>query len=260
MNGIRGAQQGATLITVLAILVVMTLIGALAIRQGVQSLGIVTNSQARSLLTQTADSVFFAIEKDNKDSGTLQKNMSALGLFGMVKSNTYVNQELVLCYRPKRRQDLFVLRDSSTVSWNSDGTINNDDLGSKGFCQLTDMDYSSNRAAVITQIAVKKGALGTSVPFKLYQVGTDSSTVQLQEVQPVKVIVTSIIPGAAVETTLPSGTSFTDAVNGCFKNYTNDTTEAFPDKDTVADCFVKLGVPYSRQIMDYAIVNYVTKS
>lgn len=256
----KQAQVGAALITVLVILIVITLIGTFAIRQGLQSLAIVTNSQARSLLTQTADSVFYAIEKDNKVNETLQQNISGLGLFGMVKSNTYFNKEVVFCYRPRGRNNLFDPTDISTVSWTSSTVINNTELGTAGFCQLRANDYSSGRAAVITQVAVKRGALNTDAPFKFYPVGTDNTTIQMDPPQPVQIIVTSIIPGAAVETTLADGVSFDTAVNNCFKDYTNDNTEDYPSNDTVADCFAKLGVPYSRQIMDYAVINYPTKS
>lgn len=257
------SQKGATLIVVLVLLVVVTIVGTLAIRQGITNLAIATNSQAQSLLMQTADNIFFSIENDNSVKENLQKNVSALGLFGIVKSNAYINKELVFCYRPKDRSSLFNLRDSSSVYW-SDAitpTIVNNELGISGFCKIQDKDYSSGRTAVITQVALRKGSLNTDTPFKFFPIGTDNSTVQLQEVQPVRIIVTSVIPGAAVSPTLPTDVStFEEGVENCFKKYTNDTVEAYPSNDTVADCFAQLGVPYSRQVMDYAVINYATKS
>lgn len=253
------SQKGATLVVVMVLLIVITIIGTLAIRQSVTNLAIATNSQAQSLLMQTADNAFFAIEKDNSVTASLQKNISGLGMFGLVKSNDYINKELVFCYRPKQRALVFDLRDSSSVYWKDATTIENTELGSTGFCKMQGTDYSSARA-VITQIAVRKGSLNTDTPFKFFPLGTDQSTVQLQDVQPVRITVTSVIPGAAAATTLPADTTFEQAVNNCFKNYTNDTVEAYPSNDTVADCFSKLGVPYNRQVMDYAIINYATKS
>jgi len=254
-------QKGATLIVVLILLVIITIVGTLAIRQSISSLAIATNSQAQTLLMQTADSIFFTIERDNAVLANLQKNISALGLFGVVKPDSYINKELVFCYRPKNRSNLFNLRDSSIVYWNSQSSINNTELGISGFCKIQNSDYSSGRAAVITQVAVKKGSLDSDTPFKFFPIGTDNTTVQLQEVQPVRIIVTSVIPGAAVSTNLPNGVSnFDSAVENCFKNYTNDNVEAYPTNDTVADCFAKLGVPYNRQVMDYAVINYATKS
>lgn len=254
-------QSGATLIVVLVLLVVVTLVGTLAIRQSVTSLAIATNSQAQSLLMQTADSVFFSIESDNSVNSNLQKSIGALGMFGVVKPNSYLNKELVFCYRPKERSNLFNLRDSSTIYWSNSTTIVNNELGITGFCKMQNSDYSSGRSAVITQVAIKKGSLNTDTPFKFFPLGTDLNTVQMQEVQPVRIVVTSVIPGAASSSILPDGvSSFEAAVNNCFKDYPNDTVETYPSNDTTADCFAKLGVPYNRQVMDYAIINYATKS
>jgi len=97
-------QKGATLIVVLILLVIITIVGTLAIRQSITSLAIATNSQAQTLLMQTADSIFFTIERDNAVLANLQKNISALGLFGVVKPDSYINKELVFCYRPKNRR------------------------------------------------------------------------------------------------------------------------------------------------------------
>ncbi|MDR9778124.1 hypothetical protein RJJ65_36935, partial [Rhizobium hidalgonense] len=69
-------QKGATLIVVLVLLVVVTIVGTLAIRQGITNLAIATNSQAQSLLMQTADNIFFSIETDNSVKENLQKNVS----------------------------------------------------------------------------------------------------------------------------------------------------------------------------------------
>ncbi|MDR9778863.1 hypothetical protein RJJ65_40670, partial [Rhizobium hidalgonense] len=111
----------------------------------------------------------------------------------------------VFCYRPKDIIGLFNLRDSSSVYWSDATTIVNNELGITGFCKIQDKDYSSGRTAVITQVALRKGSLNTDTPFKFFPIGTDNSTVQLQEVQPVRIIVTSVIPGAAVSSTLPTG-------------------------------------------------------
>ncbi len=85
----RVHQRGITIIAVLFVLILMVLIGTLAVKQSLTGLSIATNSQIQSLNQQTADAVFFALEKDNKDSATLQKNLSSLGLFGIVKSDSF---------------------------------------------------------------------------------------------------------------------------------------------------------------------------
>jgi hypothetical protein len=78
-------------------------------------------------------------------------------------------------------------------------------------------------------------------------------------VQPVQIIVTTIIPGAANGS--GSGwSSFSSQINDCFKNHLNDKSAKYAAQKTVAECFADLGVPYSQQVMDYAVISYATKS
>lgn len=261
----KSNQRGATLIVVLFALLLMVIIGTLAIKQSLLGLKIATNSQAQALMTQTADAVFFALEEDNANNAILQKNLSSLGMLGMVKSDSFLNKELVFCYRPKKQKNMFDLQNASVVAWvektDSDNKkvieINKTELGITGFCQYTADDYSSGRDVMISQIAVKKSVLNTDVPFKFYPIGTDTATVQLDNVQPVRVVVTTIIPGAA--TGGSSWASLKTQINSCFSDYTNEKSDKYPDAKTVASCFEEIGVPYSQQVMDYAVVNYATK-
>ncbi|MBJ9948303.1 pilus assembly PilX family protein [Acinetobacter bereziniae] len=255
----RVHQRGVTIIAVLFVLILMVLIGTLAVKQSLTGLNIATNSQIQSLNQQTADAVFFALEKDNKDSATLQKNLSSLGLFGIVKSDSFLNKELVFCYRPKTQAKLFSIQQASVIYPTSDADVNNSELGVAGYCQYTKNDYSSGRDIMISQIAVKKSSSNTDVPFKYFPTGTDTSTVQLDQVQPVQIIVTTIIPGAANGS--GSGwSSFSSQINDCFKNHLNDKSAKYAAQKTVAECFADLGVPYSQQVMDYAVISYATKS
>ena len=220
-------QKGATLIVVLFVLIFMVLIGTLAVKQSLVGLNVATNSQVQSLMRQTADAVFFSLERDNQNSAIFQKNLSSLGLFGMVKSDAFLNKELVFCYRPKTQNQVFNIQNASIIYPTETDDINNSELGSKGFCKYTSSDYSSGRDFMISQVAVKKSSLSTDVPFKFYPLGTDASTVQL---------------------------------NNCFKNHINDKSTKYPDQTTVAECFSDLGVPYSQQVMDYAVISYASKS
>lgn len=252
-------QKGATLIVVLFVLIFMILIGTLAVKQSLVGLNIATNSQIQSLTKQTADAVFFSLERDNQDSATFQKNLSTLGLFGMVKSDAFLDKELVFCYRPKTQDQVFSLQNASIIYPTSSTDINNSELGVTGYCQYTSNDYSSGRDFMISQVAVKKSSLSTDVPFKFYPLGTDTTTVQLDQVQPVQIIVTTIIPGAASGTGT-GWSNFGSQVNDCFKLHINDKSAKYPDQKTVAECFSDLGVPYSQQVMDYAVISYASKS
>lgn len=252
-------QKGATLIVVLFALILMTLIGTLALKQSLIGLKIATNSQTQTLMQQTADAVFFALERDNQNSDVFQKNLSALGLFGLIKSNTFLDKELVFCYRPKTQSEVFQIETASVIYPTSNTDVNNSELGVDGFCTYSDGDFSSGRDFMISQIAVKKGSLNSDVPFKYYPLGTDMSTVQLDQVQPVQITVTTVIPGAA--TGVGAGwSSFSTQINNCFKNHLNEKSTQFSGLNTVAECFSSLGVPYSQQVMEYAVISYATEN
>lgn len=255
----RFHQRGVTMIAVLFILILLVLIGTLAVKQSLTGLSIATNSQIQSLNQQTADAVFFSLEKDNKDSITLQKNLSSLGLFGMVKSDSFREKELVFCFRPKKQAKMFTLQNASVIYPENDSDINNTSLGSTGFCKYTTDDYSSSRNIMISQVAVKKGSSNTDVPFKYFPTGTDASTVQLDQVQPVQIIVTTIIPGASSGNGSGWG-NYEAQINKCFNSYLNDKSAQYAGQKTIAQCFADLGVPYSQQVMDYAVISYATKS
>ena len=64
----KKAQTGAVLIVVLVMLILLTIAGTWAIRSGLISLNIATNSQAQSLLMQNSDSVFFTLENQTNDA------------------------------------------------------------------------------------------------------------------------------------------------------------------------------------------------
>ncbi len=252
-------QRGATIIVVLFVLILMALIGTLAVKQSLMGLGIATNSQIQSLSQQTADAVFFSLEKDNNNAAILQKNLSSLGLFGMVKSDSFLEKELVFCFRPKAQANVFSLQKSSVIYATSNSEVNNSELGSEGFCKYTTTDYSSSRDVMISQIAVKKKSSSGDAPFKYFPTGTDTTTVQLDQVQPVQIIVTTILPGASSG----SGSGWGDyekQINSCFNSHINEKSTTYAGQKTVAECFADLGVPYSQQVMDYAVISYATKS
>lgn len=49
--------------------------------------------------------------------------------------------------------------------------------------------------------------------------------------------------------------SFSSQINDCFKKHINLKIENAQNK-TVTECFSDLGVPYSQQVMDYAVISY----
>ena len=91
------SQRGAALIVVMFVLLLVAVVGSMAIRQSITGQNIATNSQVQSLLQQNTDAVFFAIEQDNKNQNLLERNLSSLGMLGMVKSDQFLSKEVVFC-------------------------------------------------------------------------------------------------------------------------------------------------------------------
>ena len=82
-------QQGAALIAVLLILVVVTLLGISAMRMGLTGLTVATNSQISSLLFQAADKGMSDMQNAIRNGGTntadISIAMSAVGLVSALK-------------------------------------------------------------------------------------------------------------------------------------------------------------------------------
>lgn len=256
----RVYQRGATLIVVLVLLLVVTILGTMAVRQSITSLNIATNSQAQALLLQSSDTTFFNIE----DAKALASHLLTNGLFGFVKTDNNKGKELVFCYRPRQHARFFNLQDASLIYYDSDGNISNSTFGTSGYCSVTANDFGSGRAAVITQIAVKV-ADSTSQPFQFMQEGTDAETAKIDQQERIVVYSTSVVPGL---------TQNVEEINNCFKNYTNEAAEQTvvtgQNEDgeditkkvnvSVASCLADINAPYSSQVAEYNLMQLVGKT
>lgn len=260
----RAYQRGATLIVVLVLLLVVTILGTMAVRQSITSLNIATNSQAQALLLQSSDTAFFNIE----DAKALASHLLTNGLFGFVKTDNNKGKELVFCYRPRQHARFFNLQDASLIYYDSNGRINNSSFGTSGYCSVTANDFGSQRSAVITQIAVKV-ADSTSQPFQFMQEGTDTETAKIDQQERIVVYSTSVVPGL---------TQDIEEINNCFKNYTNEAQPQEIEVDdgvdeegnpktknetinvSVASCLADINAPYSSQVAEYNLMQLVGKT
>lgn len=144
-------QQGATLIVVLVLLLIITVIGTLAMRNSLTALNIATNSQAQQLLVQNSDSAIFNVENPS----FLTRNLAYDGLFGLIKSDANKGKELVFCYKGAQSQ-FFDFSQSSLMQWVSGTSPSGGELGPDGYCKLGDTNFfTSGRKAVMTQVSVK---------------------------------------------------------------------------------------------------------
>ncbi len=251
-------QQGSALMAVLVVISVITLIGVIAIRQGLASLNIATNAQVQSVLFQTADRGIDQIYLNLDTEDEVKKGLEAFGILGLPQIS---GNEIVIC----ARRTLQLTNDLSaiTVAQNriSDGDLQN--LDTAGYCDVTaNNDYLTNRQATMTQLALVVPTdrnLGTPYSTVINATdqdllfGSNSANATNQQAKPLRVRVysTSVAPALATNTSSAK-------MNACFQkmNDANKASEAttVEDQETVVDCLTKEGVPFAAHTEEYAQV------
>lgn len=217
-------QQGATLITVLIILVLVTLLGTIAVKSGILGLKIATNSQVNTLLMGNSDSALFNIENPDQ----VARQLALDGMFAYFNSSANANDELVFCYRASETS-FFKLSKASAIT--EDGSTTK--IGVDGFCKAN--QFAMGRSAVLSQVYLTKNVI-TSTPFG----GAPKGTSLGQSNVPV----TTNNIGATVISVLPSFAGATSAqIESCFKQ----------SASAVGACFEGLGIPYNMQHADYTV-------
>lgn len=217
-------QQGATLITVLIILVLVTLLGTIAVKSGILGLKIATNSQVNALLMGNSDSALFNIE----DPDQVARQLALDGMFAYFNSSANANDELVFCYRASE-SSFFKLSKASAIT--ADGSTTK--MGVDGFCKAN--QFAMGRSAVLSQVYLTKNVT-TSTPFG----GAPKGTSLGQSNVPV----TTNNIGATVISVLPSfAGATTTEIESCFKQRAS----------AVGACFEGLNIPYNMQHSDYTV-------
>lgn len=241
-------QTGATLIVVLILLVLVTVVGTLAIRSSLTTLGIATNSQAQQLLIQNSDAAIFHIENPE----FIVRHMAYDGLFGLVKADANKGKELVFCYKGTE-SNFYDISRASLMSWVSGTSPSYGELGKEGYCKLGDDEnfFTSGRKAVMTQVMIKvnvdAGELDRA--FEHMQKGTDTDAAKIDQSEKILVIATSIVPALS--------TASDTAINTCFSTHMNqviipsDVTPAEGMNKSVTQCLQDLGVPVTTQVAEY---------
>lgn len=157
----RSTEQGATLIVVLLFLVLITLAGAIAVRQSNTDLKLATSDQINTVLLQSSDSANQKLEmmvNSDPTSVAYQDVVSSAGVFGhFILDENNVTNEFIYCFNPRTVKYLAkfaTVKTPPTVGppasaggyWNS---LNN------GVCNYsTAGDYTSARQTVMTQMSV----------------------------------------------------------------------------------------------------------
>lgn len=217
-------QKGATLITVLVILIVITLLGAIAVKMGIVGLKIATNSQVNALLLENSDSALFNIE----NPAEVERQLALDGMFAYFNSAANADDELVFCYRAAQNA-FYDFSKASAIA--ADGTTTK--IGVDGFCKAN--QFAMGRSAVLSQVYLTKNAT-TSTPFAGVPKGTSLGQSNVP--------VTTHNIGATVISVLPSfAGATTTQIENCFKQRAS----------AVGACFDGLGIPYNMQHSDYTV-------
>ena len=220
-------QAGNTLVVILVLLVIITIVGTLAIRQGLISLKIATNSQAQSLLLQNTDAYFFKLEAANAAQKVL--NASKFGPIGYASQTQNIGQEISYCFTKNNEQAF----DTNTVGLFISGTGL-----SKGYCDPSNANsFTSGRKAVMTQVTIKVENK-PSAPLENFIEGTDTELVN--PAMRIKINVLSLIPVMANVTNT--------IIVSCLKD---NPAEAATGVVTKTSCLNTNNIPYNAQVAEY---------
>lgn len=247
-------QVGSTLIAVLFVLIVITIIGAMAAKSGLFGLKVATNGQAIQILNQNTDAVFIPIE----DKIKIETYLLGTNLFGYPKMDANRNRELIFCYKGSEK-DFFSLRRAGLAYIDNSSKLQTSNLGTiDSFCKYEDGFFSSGRSAALTQISVRVGTstITPVLPFSGVPEGTDPDGAKIDESKTLVVTAISVMP-------VLSSASATD-VNACLKRASyidpSITDISAEDKVTVSECLNKLSVPFTTQISEYSLGQFLKKS
>lgn len=211
----RIKQQGAALIAVLIILLVITVMGVTAMRMGLTGLALATNSQVGYLLFQAADKGLTDLEKAvNLNTG------AAIRIGGIVGSptNTY-------CVTPTTATEV--------VSGLTAGACNAE----------SDNSFLSARKISMVQVNYTKGAFA--------DFDSNSTTVSMTtlggggKLSPDKMTVTS------TSVMIGMSSASTTTLNGCFVLPGDDSKDA--SIVTITDCLTDSGAIFTTHQNDYSL-------
>ena len=259
-GSLEKTQRGATLITVLLLLIVITVVGLIAMRQGLTSLNIATNSQIQTVLAASSDTVL-----NNFARADVTKIASIAGVIGAALSNSNPNQEYVFCYRPTSKDPFGLSINANIIQGNTDGSVTTVDSGGGGFCDLsnTTTDFGSGRKAVVTQVAVTVPTDASVLP-PLSNLSHDGTNVSQGSALPqnfvtqqrVRVTATALLPAFSTSPLTGTGSVQSDCLRG---RISDNTDQSLAGVETVTDCLARKGVPANTQIQEYSLRTSLTQ-
>ena len=275
-SSVPSSQQGVALIVVLLFLILITLAGAIAVRNSTTDLKLATSEQADTLMLNTADNTNKSIEQvlniDKTDKKALvQKSiaLSSAGMFGYfmnLGAEDNRGDQIVFCYRP-RDAYFFQMNEATVIDPSGGSKLVAGASNSGGFCRVSNAaDFSNARNNVMTQVAVTRPSsdMIASEPFEYVPTQRSITTSDVTSSSPnFRLFSTSFLPGM----TKASEQEILDCLKKPNQNAA-DYGYAEKDKDgndikkyydqTLTQCLASKGVPAKTLVEDVKLDNLLT--
>ena len=276
LSSMPTSQQGVALIVVLLFLILITLAGAIAVRNSTTDLKLATSEQAETLLLNTADNTNKSIEQviniDMTDSkAKAQKSIALssavmLGYFMKVGAEENRGDQIVFCYRPRAKY-LFRMSEATVIDPSGGSKLTTGASSSGGFCRITNAeDFSSARNNVMTQIAITRPSsdMMTAEPFEYVPPERSITTAKVTSSSPnFRIFSTSFLPGMtqAKESEIlkclkKPNQNASDYGYAAKDEDDNDIIKYYDD--TLTQCLANLGVPAKTLVEDIKLENLLT--
>lgn len=236
-------EQGAAMIVVLVVLLLIAIAGTIAMRSGVFGSRLATNTQVGNLLINNNDAALTKFE--DMSATNIRIGFAPGGMYHYLLEPVNAANELVFCYH-SGDADTFGTAKASMIS--PSGTTSNLAGTTPGFCNAS--KFSSGRNAVITQVHMKRQDTGADSLVMGSTLNQDVLTTQ--KTINISLSAISILPAYASSNISDKN----DKINICF------TKSAFkPNADNstneIAECFANLGIPYEIQSTDFRAGNEI---
>lgn len=245
-------QKGATLIVVLFVLLILTVIGTLAMRQSSMVLNIATSSQAQQLLNQSSDATFFNVE----NTENFVQSLSTSGMFGYINNDHDINKELVFCFRGDQKE-FFKLGKASLIEWEPGKQApTNASIGKDGYCDANNTGsnfFTSMRKVVMTQVSVKFSTSGRNEPFSDRQRGSDPKQSKVEEAKRVKIFAVSLIPSLYSGDRTKLNTCLQERMSEASIPQGTTVSASSVTRKNVNQCLRELNVPFTTHVTEYTI-------
>lgn len=252
-----GKQSGATLIVVLAMVLLLGLLATIAVRGLQTSMGMTTSSQVNKLLVQSSDVPLAKLEMANIDKDSSGNTViSAMGLgegpIGYLLQEGNQDKEYILCYRPTTVKGLYEGPNSHMIIVPNGNNTPGYQGSSSGYCDLSNASaFTSGRKAVSSQITMTRPTVNTSTsddvdvkPLAASNLGIDGASIGVKESTYFRSYATSILPGLSLS-------SNSTTISNCMKLPIGGNAGTTASSNEI-NCLSTNNVPMNIQVQDYA--------